>query len=243
MHVRLNKLVYLPLGGALGAGLLVTAFVAPQPKLAASEKCYGVCNSATHLSLSRATVTDGAEAVESFRVTVTGNTVGSGKPAGLVEVDAGSRPLCHFYLSNGAGHCSVGDRALSPGSYNVRAFYSGNANFGASWSNPERLEVLRDSSKTGLTLSRSAITYGRESAEEFHASVSPDIAGLGTATGLVDVYAGDKVLCHFYLSRGAGHCSLGNRELSPGGYEIQAHYRGNADLSPSVSGSKHLHVG
>jgi len=243
MHVRLNKLVYLPLGGALGAGLLVTAFVAPQPKLAASENCYGVCRTATTLSLSRSTVTYGTEALESFRVTVTGNDEGSGKPTGLVEVDAGSRPLCHFNLSNGAGHCSVGNKALAPASYNVRAFYAGNANFSASWSNTERLQVERDSTRTGLTLSRSTVTYGRESAEEFHASVSPVTAGLGNATGLVDVYAGDKVLCHFNLSRGAGHCSLGNRELSPGGYEIQAHYRGNADLSPSVSGSKHLHVG
>jgi hypothetical protein len=242
MHVRLNKLVYLPLGGALGAGLLVTAFVAPQPKLAASEKCYGVCNSATHLSLSRSTVTVGQEAVVQFRATVTGNLVGSGKPAGLVEVDAGSRPLCHFYLSNGAGHCTVGNRALPPASYNVRAFYSGNANFGASWSNTDRLEVLRDGSKADLTLSRYTVTYGREAEAEFHVAVRPDIAGLGKAGGLVDVYAGDKVLCHFYLSGGAGHCQLGNEELRPGGYTIQAHYRGDEDLSPTTSNIRHLHV-
>jgi hypothetical protein len=242
MHVRLNKFVYLPLGGALGAGLLVSALVAPQPKLAASENCYGVCSSTSTLSLTKSAVIYGKEAVESFSVTVTGNDEGSGKPTGLVEVDAGSRPLCRFDLSNGAGHCSIGNKALPPATYSVRAFYSGNANFRASFSGIKRLEVERDSTRATLSLSRSKVTYGRESAEVFHASVSPVTAGLGYATGVVDVYTGDRVLCHFSLSRGAGHCSLGNRQLGTGGYQIEAHYRGNADLSPTVAPSRHLAV-
>ena len=242
MHFRINKLVYLPLAGALGAGLLVSAFVAPQPKLAASENCYSVCSSTATLSLSRSSVTYGKEALESFRVAVTGNDEGSGQPAGLVEVDAGARFLCRFSLSNGAGHCSVGNKVLPPGTYTIRAFYSGNPNFRAAWSNTKRLPVLRDSSASSLALSKYTVTRGQESQGEFRVSVKPGTAVVGNATGVVDVYAGDKVLCHFNLSRGAGHCSLTNNQLGSGYYAIQAHYRGNSDLSPSMSNIRHLTV-
>jgi hypothetical protein len=242
MHVRLNKLVYLPLGGALGVGLLVSAFVAPQPKLAASSDCYSVCHSATSLSISRSSVTAGHEGLASFRVPVTGSDAASTKPAGLVQVRTGTKFLCSFHLTNGAGHCSTGNEALRIGSYNIRAYYRGNANYAASASNTGRLSVVKDSSTTGLTLSRSSVTYGREYDAVFHASVRGATAGLGTPVGSVAVDSGSRVLCRFNLSGGAGHCHLTYRELGPGGYNIRAHYSGDGDLSPSVSGSRHLVV-
>jgi Bacterial Ig-like domain (group 3) len=242
MHFRVNKLVYLPLGGALGAGLLVSAFVAPQPKLAASQDCYGVCHAATTLSLSRSTVTVGAESVTEFRVTVSGNNEGSGPPAGHVQIDAGTRWLCGINLSGGSGHCSTGNKDLPAGSYEVRALYLGNANFNPSESAAEHLEVLRDSTTTGLSLSRTSVTYGREGEEEFHATVRGDNPGLGDALGSVSVDAGDRVLCRINLSGGEGHCYLPERALEPGSYEIQAHYGGDSNLIPSSSSSKHLEV-
>lgn len=242
MHVRLNKLVYLPLGGALGVGLLVSAFVAPQPKLAASSDCYSVCHSATSLSLSRSTVTAGHEGLASFRVTVTGSDAASTKPGGLVQVRTGTKFLCSFHLSNGSGHCSTGNEALRIGSYNIRAYYRGNANYAPSASNTARLSVIKDASTTALSLSRSSVTYGREYDAVFHASVKGATAGLGTPVGSVAVESGSRVLCRFNLSRGAGSCHLTYRQLAPGGYNIRAHYAGDGDLSASVSGSKHLVV-
>ena len=47
MPIRVSKLVYLPVGGALATGLVVSALVQPQAQLAASQACYGVCSSAT----------------------------------------------------------------------------------------------------------------------------------------------------------------------------------------------------
>ena len=80
-------MVYLPVGGALGAGLLVSAFVVPQPKLSASQDCYSACTSATSLSLSRSTVAVGNESDVEFRVKVTGEAFGTAKPTGSVDVE------------------------------------------------------------------------------------------------------------------------------------------------------------
>ena len=46
MRMRANRLVYVFIGVALAVGLLVSASVRPQPRLTASEVCYGACSSA-----------------------------------------------------------------------------------------------------------------------------------------------------------------------------------------------------
>jgi len=143
MRIRVNKLVYLPVGGALGAGLLVSAFVLPQPKLAASQDCYGACRSATAMSLSRSTVTDGRESLEEFRVRVSVEAPGTGRATGSVDVAAGRRILCRFDLSDGAGHCSLRERELAPGSYEIEAHYNGDDDLRPSTSGREHLTVRR----------------------------------------------------------------------------------------------------
>jgi hypothetical protein len=143
MRIRANKLIYLPIGGALGVGLLVSAFVRPQPQLAASQACYGVCPSDAALSLSRSTVIDGKESLEQFRVKVSAAAHGAGEPTGSVEVKAGTKLLCSFNLSHGKGRCSLDDRELAPGSYKIVADYSGDANLSPSTSNREHLEVRK----------------------------------------------------------------------------------------------------
>src|ERR1700722_11648004 len=143
MRIRSKKLVYLPIGGALGAGLLVTAFVQPQAHLAASQACYGVCGSTTALTLSTSTVTVGRESQAQFRVRVTADAAGSGQPTGSVVVATRSRILCSFDLSHGRGRCSLGDGQLPPGSYAIEAHYGGDANLDPSTSGRERLTVSR----------------------------------------------------------------------------------------------------
>jgi hypothetical protein len=242
MRIRVNKLVYLPVGGALGAGLLVSAFVVPQPKLTASQDCYSACSSATSLSLSRSTVAAGDESAVEFRVKVTGNAFGTAKPRGLVDVETDGKILCHFDLSGGQGHCSLGDKELAAGSYEITAHYRGDNDLDPSTSRREHLDVTKRDSRAALSLSRSTVTDGRESAEEFRVKVTADASAIGRATGSVDVETDGKVLCHFDLSDGAGRCSLGNRELKAGSYEITAHYNGDDDLRPSTSGREHLTV-
>ena len=242
MRIRVNKLVYLPVGGALGAGLLVSAFVVPQPKLSASQDCYSACRSATSLSLSRSTVGVGNGSDVEFRVKVTGEAFGTAKPTGSVDVETDGRVLCHFHLSGGAGRCSLGDKELAAGSYEIAAHYSGDDALDPSISRREHLEVTKRDSRTALSLSRSTVTVGRESAVEFRVRVTADAFVIGKATGSVDVETDGKVLCHFHLADGAGHCSPGNRELRAGSYEIAAHYSGDDALNPSTSRREHLTV-
>ncbi len=47
MRMRINRLVYVFIGAALAVGLLVSAFVRPEPTLIASGDCYGLCPSVT----------------------------------------------------------------------------------------------------------------------------------------------------------------------------------------------------
>jgi hypothetical protein len=242
MRIRVRKMVYLPIGGALAAGLLVSAFVEPQAQLAASQNCYGVCGSTTTLSLSRSTVTVGHEALAEFRVTVKADSSRSRVPTGSVEVKHGTKNLCHINLSHGKGHCSLGEKELHAGSYEVDAHYSGDANLDPSISGSRHLEVVRDSSKAELSLSRSTVTDGRESEEEFHVTVKAGAPSPGEPTGSVEVKDGSRDLCRINLSRAEGHCRLAERELKPGSYEIEAHYSGNADVDSSTSERKHLEV-
>lgn len=242
MRIRVRKMVYLPVGGALAAGLLVSAFVQPQAKLAASTNCYGVCGSATTLSLSRSTVVVGHESLAEFRVTVRAESSRPVVPTGSVEIKHGTKNLCRIVLSHGEGHCSLGERELAAGSYEVNAHYSGDANLDPSISGSRHLEVVRDSSRTELSLSRSTVTDGRESEEEFHVTVNAHAPSPGEATGSVEVKDGSRDLCRIELSRGEGHCRLGERELRPGSYEIEAHYSGSASVDSSTSERKHLRV-
>ena len=102
--------------------------------------------------------------------------------------------------------------------------------------------MTKGSSRAALSLSRSTITDGREADEEFRVKVTADDPSIGKATGRVYIETDGKVLCDFKLSDGAGHCSLGERELRAGSYEIEAHYVGDDDLTAANSGRRHLDV-
>jgi Bacterial Ig-like domain (group 3) len=145
MRLRVNRLVYVLLGAALAASLLVSVLVRPEPRLAASEDCYGLCPSVTVLSLSSSTVTYGKERVEKFSVKVSAGAPGTGVPTGWVVVESRSEFLCVVRLYRGKGSCSPADWALWPGSYKIAAYYSGDANFKPSSSGKQTLTVRRHS--------------------------------------------------------------------------------------------------
>ena len=243
MCIRVNKFVYLPVGGALGAGLLVSAFVAPQPKLAAAQDRYSACGSATTLSLSKSSVVAGGETEERFRVTVTGDAFGTAKPTGSVDVETDGKILCHFDLSGGAGECSLGAHELPGGSYEIVAHYNGDDDLTVSNSERKHLDVTKGSSRAELSLSKSSVVAGRETEEDFRVKVTADDSLIGKATGRVDIETDGKILCHFELSDGAGLCLLGAHELPGGSYEIEAHYVGDDDLAAANSWDRrHLDV-
>ena len=101
---------------------------------------------------------------------------------------------------------------------------------------------MKDTSRTRLSLSRSTITYGRESLGAFRVAVSADAPSPDAVTGRVEVDNGSSVLCSFDLRRGAGRCSLRNRQLRPGTYDIVAHYVGDLYVGASRSDRERLTV-
>jgi Bacterial Ig-like domain (group 3) len=244
MRLRASKFVYLPIGGALAAGLLTSAIVLPQTKLAASQDCYGVCASTTTLTLSRSAVSVSDERRETFSVKVGAGARRTGVPTGSVDVELGHHVICRIHLSGGKGSCSLGGERLPPGSYELVAHYSGDSNFTPSTSCAEHLTVLAPS-QAQLTLSRSTVPVSREGDVEFRVKVSEDGRPGVRPTGSVKVVTGEHdrvVLCRIDLSGGHGECSLKGRELGRGSYEIEALYSGDATVGPATSDKKQLEV-
>jgi Bacterial Ig-like domain (group 3) len=242
MRLRASKFVYLPIGGALAAGLLTSAFVLPQTKLAASADCYGVCASRTSLSLSRSAVSVSDERLEEFSVKVDAGAGRTGAPTGSVDVELGGHVICRIHLSDGKGHCSLGSERLPPGSYELAAHYSGDSNFTRSTSREKHLTVLAPS-QVELTLSRSTVPVSREGDVEFKVKVSEDHRPAARPNGSVEVVTGDRdrvVLCRIGLFDGHGECSLKDWELPRGSYEIEAEYSGDSTVGPATSDKKHL---
>jgi hypothetical protein len=244
--VKFNRLVYVLLGAALAAGLFVSAVARPEPRLAASDDCYGLCPSVTALWLSSSTVTYGNEQVEKFKVTVSG-APGTGVPTGYVVVESGTKILCVIHLHRGKGSCSPAAWALARGSYKIVAHYSGDTNFKSSTSNTETLTVLRHASLrhpsvTALWLSSSTVIYGNEQIEKFRVTVT-GAPGTGVPTGYVGVESGARLLCIIYLYRGTGGCSLAAaKALAPGSYKVVALYGGYLNFKPSTSSTETLTV-
>jgi hypothetical protein len=249
MRVTFNRLVYVFLGVALAVGLLVSVLVRPEPKLAASEDCYGLCPSVTLLSLSSSTAAYGNEQVEKFSVKVSAGAPGTGVPTGYVVVESGTKILCSIHLYRGTGSCSPAPRALARGSYKIVAHYSGDKNFKPSTSSQKTLIILRPSSLrnlsvTALYLSSSTVIYGNEQVEKFSVKVSAGAHGTGVPpTGYVGVESGTRLLCIIYLSHGTGGCSLAAaKALAPGSYKVIALYGGYLNFKPSTSSAKTLTV-
>ncbi len=136
-------LVFGVIAAALTAGVLTSAFVRPEAKLAAAETCYGPCNSVTLLSLSRTEVFYGDEHDETFTVFVLAGFRSADPPTGTVAVKAQTTTLCTATLHHGIGTCSPAARALPAGFYRVAAVYGGNSSFGGSTSARHDLTVLR----------------------------------------------------------------------------------------------------
>lgn len=237
MRLRSNKLLYLPVGGALAAGLLVSAFALPQTNLVASQECYGPCSTTTTLSVSRSTVHYGQERTERFSVRVSSGNHQAGVPTGSVTVQLTNHMiLCRVHLSHATGSCAIGNWTLKPGSYLAVAQYSGDKNFKPSTSITKHFTVVRAASATSLSLARSTVRPGQE--QVFRVRVRPRVP-----TGSVAVRTTqNKLLCSINLTKGRGSCSVSSKALKPGRYTVVAQYGGDGSFNPSRSVSKSFTV-
>jgi uncharacterized repeat protein (TIGR02543 family) len=200
----------------------------------------------TGLSLSKTSVTYGAETNETVTVTVTGQS-GDGYPDGTVTIYNSSTPLCSPSLAekntdSSTATCSLSATELPVGSYrDVFATYvpgtpsSSNTSYAytASSSPPAKnLSVTKDTTTTKVSESPTTVTYGDESAVVFTVTV--------TTTNGEAVPNGEKVTvtigsatCTVTLNADTGTCTISNSTLKPGKYSVSATYRGDPNLRGS----------
>lgn len=156
MSLRLSRMVYVLIAAALGVGVLLAIFARSEPTLAASGTCYGTCQTATTLSLSRGQVTYGGQQETKVSARVGAVISGAGLPTGRVVIRSGASILCGARLNHGAGSCTPRTTALRPGRHPIVATYVGSANFGSSTSKARTLQVLRHPDSILLSLSRAS---------------------------------------------------------------------------------------
>ncbi len=197
--------------------------------------------SATTLSVPGSTATYGREKALVFTVIVRPQLTGT--PGGAVAVKAGKAVLCTAALASGKGTCSpVSATGLVPGSYSVTAAYQGDAAFAASVSGAKALKVLKEPTKSVLSVSASTIHFGNENHLIVTVTVSPQYSG--TPGGTVAMKAGKITLCAgAVLSKGKVKCSPRTGTTLPAGtYSLVAVYSGNGAYTASTSSARTLKV-
>jgi hypothetical protein len=163
-------------------------------------------------------------------------------PPGVVRVSDSSTTLCAITLSGGTGSCKLSVRNLPAGSYRLVATYIGSMDFNSSASASVGLKVSKETSKVGLNLSSSKVTFGQETSEHISVKVSPQFAG-SMPNGNVTVKISSRTLCMISISSsGKGSCTLSAKKLSAGTYELVASYSGSGEFGTSTSTKETLEV-
>jgi Bacterial Ig-like domain (group 3) len=103
--------------------------------------------SATTLSLPASSLALDEEGGTQLSFTVTPATAPG--PTGTVTITAGGTVICQGTLTSGTGSCAIPDMALSPGSYQLTATYSGDGTFAASTSEPQSLTITTGTGPQG----------------------------------------------------------------------------------------------
>ncbi len=140
MRIMQPKAGFLLVSAALIATGVSSMAVAAQNQTSQSV-CYSTCATSTWLTQATTLVLYGSEQLQIFHVTVRPAPGVSRAPTGTVTIKSGSTTLCTIVLSVRGGSCSPSPRALPPGIYGVRGYYSGDAMFSASVSNVTTFQV------------------------------------------------------------------------------------------------------
>ena len=204
----------------------------------------------TGLSLSKTSVTYGAETSETFTVTVTGQP-GDGYPEGTLTVYNSSTQVCSQILvekstDSATATCSPTAIEGSVGSYSdVFAAYSpsttSSSNTGyaytASTSTPAaRLSVTKDTTTSKVSVTPTNVTSGNESAAVFTVTVTTHNGEAVPNGNQVTVKVGSAT-CTVTLNAGTGTCTIAKSALPAGTYSVSATYAGDANLGGSSGAS------
>jgi hypothetical protein len=209
--------------------------------LASTPVTVGKATSVTHVTLSSTGVTYGDEGAVTLSVDTSPEFAGS-LPTGSVTVDDSTTALCVITLSAGRGSCTLSASQLGAGSYRIVATYGGSSDFDVSTSGTATLVVGQATSRTTVSLSSSATTYGDEGTVHASVTVSPQYAG-SVPSGTVTVDESTTALCVITLSADKGSCTLSATRLGAGTYRIVATYAAGTDFASSTSGVATLTIG
>jgi hypothetical protein len=149
-------------------------------------------------------------------------------PQGTVTLLDGTTVLTTATL-NASGAATYTTSALTPGTHDITAHYSGDASNGATTSAvlPEVLQAA--TTHTLLNASASTVTAGKP------LNLTATISGNGgAATGSVEFLDGGKVLGEGTLN-GTGVATFSTSTLAPGAHSLTAQYLGDTDDGSSVS--------
>lgn len=148
-------------------------------------------------------------------------------PTGTVDIYDGAVLLETCTLA--AGTCSYATDSLTPGSHDMTASYSGDANYTASTTTATLTMVIRDAVTVAILSSGSPTLYGEP--------ITLDVtvtSGSGTPTGNVTIYH-DGVAYGTGTLDGSGHASIPVTTLDVGTHGVFATYSGDASFSPGNS--------
>ena len=196
--------------------------------------------SAVTATMSPATATFTGTGIKvTFSFTVTGP---GGTPTGWAFIAGQDEGVdgCDAMSDGGGTVRCTGMTGTATGRHGFSVYYMGGTDYLPSESAWMYLSVSKAKTATSLTLARSAVTYGHETAEKLTVSVSH--VGDVYAGGKVTVKAGSTTVCLITLSSGHGSCTLSPTALRAGTYHLVASYPGNAYYLGSASASKTLQV-
>jgi hypothetical protein len=103
-------------------------------------------SSTTGLKLSSATVTYGGEKSEHLKVSVTSGVAGTVTGKVTIKAKAAHHTavkVCTITLTNGAGSCTLKDKALKAGKYSLTAAFAGDSSFAPSAGPAKKLDVRK----------------------------------------------------------------------------------------------------
>ncbi|MGH9291818.1 MAG: Ig-like domain repeat protein [Acidimicrobiales bacterium] len=189
------------------------------------------------LTLAKTRVSYGDEESDHLRVRVSSPT---GTPSGTVTIKVGTTAVCTAGLSDGTASCVLSRSRFGIGVAALQAFYPGSASFAASSSAIETLTVMKEPSKTTLSVSKDRVAYGAEKSEHLVVQVVRRYSG--TAVGRVSISTGRTRLCLVPLRSGHGSCTLSNDELHIGTHKLIAAYTGSTTVAASRSVGRRVSV-
>lgn len=161
-------------------------------------------------------------------VTPTGVTV----PSGTVTLLAGSTQIGTITLINGAGTITA-PADIAPGTYQVRAIYSGDSFNIASTSPSVSVTVdAQTSTTTSVTVSPSTIAAGATAL--LTATVTPAISNV-VPTGTVTITANGATVATLPLKNGTASEQLSTTGLPAGMYSVVGKYSGSSLATASTS--------